>query len=299
MDPDLVDVALTPFERDQPAVHAVSQWEQAIASLREDESRRSLVIDGYYDDPLLEAAKRYHASAEWQAILGLLPKGGDALDVGAGRGIATYALAHSGFRVTALEPDSSDLVGAGAIRRLALDADFQVEAIQENSEFLPVADSQFDLVFARAVLHHTSDLSSACREFARVLRPGGILLAVREHVISRPEHLQAFLDSHPLHHLYGGENAFLLEDYSSAIQLAGLDLEQVLAPFESPINFAPRSEAELRAELSRRIGARLFRSQTLIEGFLRLDSVWKPLRTLLSHFDHRPGRLYSFVARKP
>jgi SAM-dependent methyltransferase len=229
----------------------------------------------------------------------LLPQGGVALDVGAGRGIASFALAKSGFDVTALEPNSSSLVGADAIRSLVRETELPIKVAQVCSETLPFSDSQFDLVFARAVLHHTSDLSSACREFARVLRPGGILVAVREHVISRPEHLQAFLDSHPLHHLYGGENAFLLEDYSSAIQLAGLDLEQVLAPFESPINFAPRSEAELRAELSRRIGARLFRSQTLIEGFLRLDSVWKPLRTLLSHFDHRPGRLYSFVARKP
>ncbi len=299
MDSEPVEEASNPLELTHPAVNAVSQWEQAVADLRADEGRQTLVIDGYYDDPLIEAAKRYHASAEWEAILGLLPAEGHALDVGAGRGIATYALAHSGFQVTALEPDSSDLVGAGAIRRLALDADLSIEIIQENSEVLPFADSQFDLVFARAVLHHTADLASACREFARVLLPGGVLVAVREHVISRHDHLQAFLDSHPLHHLYGGENAFLLQDYIAAIQSAGLVLDQVLAPLDSPINYAPRSDAELRAELSRRAGARLFGSQWLIHRLLRHDSVWMPLRQLLGRFDHRPGRLYSFVARKP
>ena len=40
----------------------------------------------------------------------------------------------------------------------------------------------FDVVFARAVLHHTRDLELACREMFRVLRPGGIFVAAREHV---------------------------------------------------------------------------------------------------------------------
>lgn len=274
-------------------------WEEAVLSLRSDPLQEALVRDGYYDDTLASAAERYWQSSEWSSVMTLLPQGGSALDVGAGRGIASFALAKSGFDVTALEPDSSNIVGVGAIRSLARETELPIRAVQGSSETLPFSDSQFDVVFARAVLHHTSDLSSACRELARVLRPGGILVAVREHVISRPDHLQAFLDSHPLHFLYGGENAFLLKDYTSAIQLGGLVLEQVLAPLESPINYAPRSEAELRAELSRRIGARLFRSQSLIERCLRLDLVWKPLRTFLGYFDHRPGRLYSFVARKP
>jgi SAM-dependent methyltransferase len=274
-------------------------WEQAVLSLRADPLQQDLVRDGYYDDPLVSAAERYWLSSEWSSVRSLLPHGGVALDVGAGRGIASFALAKSGFDVTALEPDSSNLVGADAIRSLARETELPIKVIQSSSEMLPFSDSCFDLVFARAVLHHTHDLSSACRELARVLRPGGILVAVREHVISRPDHLQAFLDSHPLHHLYGGESAFLLHDYTAAIKTAGLLLDKVFSPLESPINYAPRSDVELRAELSRRIGARLFRSQSLIERCLSFDSVWRPVRTLLGHFDHRPGRLYSFVARKP
>ena len=277
-----------------------SSWEHAVQWLRDRADQRELVLAAYYDDPVLDAVDRYWRSEEWASIRTLLPKsGGHALDVGAGRGIASYALAREGFEVVALEPDPSALVGAAAIRGLAHSSQLPITVTQEFSEKLPFDSEKFDVVFARAVLHHTSDLTSACREIARVLRSGGIFIAVREHVISRPDHLQAFLDLHPLNHLYGGENAFLLQDYTSAIQSAGLVLEQVLAPLESPTNYAPRSEAELRSELSRRLGARFFRSQRLIDGLLRLDSVWRPLRTLLGHFDHRPGRLYSFVALKP
>jgi SAM-dependent methyltransferase len=276
----------------------LSTWEDAVVWLRNQPAQRQLVLDAFYDDPLASAAERYFRSSEWQEVARLLRgRTGTALDVGAGRGIASYALAREGFSVTALEPDPSPIVGAGAIRALAIETGLRIHVVQEFSERLPFAENSFELVFARAVLHHTTDLEKACREMFRVLRPQGIFIAAREHVISRDADLGRFLDQHPLHHLYGGENAFLLGQYTGALRNAGFENVEVLRPLKSPINLFPYTDDSLReavvAKLSQKIPI-----GPLWRAVISPTPIFASLLSLAEYFDNRPGRLYSFVCRK-
>ena len=278
-------------------------WEEAVVWLREQPDKQDLVLAAYYDDPLIEAANRYYSSDEWQTISQYYPSNNKtkekrALDIGAGRGIASYALAKDGFKVDALEPDNSAIVGAKAIQALAQESNLAITVSENFSEKLPYDDAVFDVVFARAVLHHTKDLREACQEFYRVLKPGGVLIAVREHVLSKKEDLPAFLDAHPLHNLYGGENAFLLSEYQSAITESGFLLDTTLSPLESPVNYSPYTLRSLQAEIAQRIGGRIPACASLLKFLFAAPPIWFLSQKLLTRVDNRPGRLYSFVARR-
>ncbi|MDB9521113.1 hypothetical protein PN480_03975, partial [Dolichospermum circinale CS-1225] len=68
-------------------------WEEAVQWLRNQPEKQELVQHCYYDDPLESAAERFSQSEEWTALIQLLkPKiPGKVLDIGAGRGISSYA----------------------------------------------------------------------------------------------------------------------------------------------------------------------------------------------------------------
>jgi SAM-dependent methyltransferase len=273
-------------------------WEDAVRWLRRQPGAEAIVRDAYFDDPLAEAADRFWRSNEWQAVREIIGNGpGQALDAGAGRGIASFALAKDRFTVTALEPDPSDFVGGGAIRALATQTGLPIHVEQNISERLPFADASFDVVYARAVLHHIADLPAAMREFNRVLRKGGLFVATREHIISDSSQLPAFFAGHLLHHRYGGENAYPLHHYQNAIRGSGLRLERTIGSLESPINFGPQSVADV----NRRIAEQLTPTswlRPLATSMVNLPGAGWLVRRVASKIDRRPGRHAAFVARK-
>lgn len=273
-------------------------WEAAVSWLMTQPDKQQLVLDCYYDASVQVAAERYHQSLEWQAIQKLIATvPGTALDLGAGRGIASYALAKDGWRVSAVEPDDSNLVGAGAIQSLADANQLPISVSRDFGERIQFESNTFDLVFARQVLHHAHHLEQLCMELYRVLKPGGLFVAVRDHVISSQEDLPKFFDIHPLHHLYGGENAYTLKQYMHAMLKAGFEIKTVMRPFDSVINYSPYTYETLRGEIKTRLSR--FPIFGLSAALLNLDSIFNGLLRVLSWLDKRPGRLCSFVCIKP
>ena len=105
-----------------------------------------------------------------------LPRYGRGLEIGAGTGYFALNLLRTGVLEHAtcvdISPGMLDTLRENA-ERLGL-AD-RVETRVCDAEQLPFVSETFDLVFGHAVLHHLPDLDQAFAEFARVLRPGGML----------------------------------------------------------------------------------------------------------------------------
>jgi SAM-dependent methyltransferase len=274
----------------------VHTWEQAVQSLIDDPSKGDLVRACYFDPPLLQAAQRYASSQEWTQVrvqIGSIR--GRAADIGAGNGIVSFALAQDGFEVVSVEPDPSDLVGAGAIRSVAAQSSLPIEVRAGVGEALPLEDNEVDLILVRQVLHHAKDLEQFCKEIARCVKSGGVVITLRDHVVSGPEQMQAFFDAHPLHSTYGGENAFTRDAYRAALTRAGLKIQREIGPLESVINFAPLSLDDLRNEIAKRLGF----LGAVARFALASDAIMRMVLPILSRLDRRPGRLVSYVCRKP
>jgi SAM-dependent methyltransferase len=272
--------------------------QEAISRLRADPKFAQLIHDSYLDGDALACAERFASSAEFEQVQELLSgriRGADILDLGAGTGIASFAFACAGAAcVFALEPDLSDITGCAVIRRIT--AGLTVQVLSAVGEAIPLAERTVDIVYARQVLHHTRDLPRVLRECARVLRPGGVFLACREHVADNVQQLKAFLASHPVHRLAGGEHAFPLHSYIAAIQAAGLRLEKIIGPWDSVINAFPavRSNTELQRFARTKLEQKFGRLGVFLAAIPVAETVvWAWLKR------PTPGRMYSFLASKP
>jgi len=276
-------------------------WEEAVRWLVENPEKREFVKQCYYDEPIGESSERFMSSLEWKGILNLLGRveGKRVLEIGAGRGLVSYAFSKSGAIVTALEPDKSELVGTGAIRRLIQQTGVEIDIAEEFGESLPFSNAEFDIVFCRCVLHHAYDLPKMCAEISRVLRTSGVFLADREHVISGPSQLSEFLEKHPLHFLYGGENAYELNVYKSAIVGSGNFRKlKVLASHDHEVNLLPHNSPEIIKEMAQNALRKIFFPNGAAKWLASTRLVYKLYCRSLSIRDKSAGRFYSFLAEK-
>jgi ubiquinone/menaquinone biosynthesis C-methylase UbiE len=273
-------------------------WEEAVRWYRDQPGNEAEVRNNYFDLPVHGAAERYANSEEFAEVLRLLGpgEGKQLLDLGAGNGIASFALAKHGWRVAALEPDSSEEVGAGAIRSLAANSGLPITVIQQTGEQLPFSDKTFHAIHARQVLHHAEDLEAVVQELRRVLQHGGLLLSTREHVVDNEQQLLAFRNEHPLHRLYRGENAYPLDRYLESFAAAGLLVKETWGPLESILNFFPGTEKERQIALRQVANHSYLRFGRLFGWSDRFRQAQLRRHT---RNDSVPGRIFSFLIEKP
>jgi len=106
-------------------------------------------------------------------LLPLLRPGMRVVDVGCGPGTITTGLATADGHVLGVdrEPDRIKRARATVLRTGNSTVDFAVG----DATALPLGDSCVDVVYANALFDELGDPDRAVAEFARVLRPGGVL----------------------------------------------------------------------------------------------------------------------------
>lgn len=123
--------------------------------------------------------KPHNAYYERPATLSLLPevRGLRVLDAGCGPGVYAEWLADRGADVVAI--DASPKMIRLATERVGQRAAFHVADLARPLDFLEVGS--FDLVLSALVLEYIEDWRATLREFRRLLRPRGVLVASVTH----------------------------------------------------------------------------------------------------------------------
>ena len=151
-----------------------------------------LVRREYADESRLEARRAAYATASgpnaaelvFHAVREVSPR--RVLEVGCGPGeLAARVHDELGARVVAVDvsPRMVELARARG-----------VDAVVGDVQELPFGDGAFDCAVAAWMLYHVADVDRALRELARVLRPGGRLIAVTnysDHLHELKQHVGA------------------------------------------------------------------------------------------------------------
>jgi ubiquinone/menaquinone biosynthesis C-methylase UbiE len=285
-------------------------WEETIQYIRTRPEFENLVEKAYFEEDLSLNVERFKESEEFIETLQILkqyhPNAKTILDIGSGNGISAVAFALEGYYVVTIEPDSSNTIGAGAIRKLKAQYNLlNLEIYETFAEDLKLPNESFDIVYVRQCMHHAYDLVKFVSEASRVTKKGGIFITIRDHVIFDKKDKEWFLATHPLQKFYGGENAFTSIEYKSAMVKSGFEIYKEIKYYDSVINYFPVTKKDVEnrlkdrkekviKKLHKKIG--IFSSITLVQKIVfKIIGVNKE-----SVYDESkiPGRMYSYLCFK-
>jgi ubiquinone/menaquinone biosynthesis C-methylase UbiE len=152
------------------------------------------------------------------------------LDSGCGTGqTSAYLAQRYGSSITAL--DSNNIMIEKARKRFEL-LDLPIQAIVGSTENLPLQKHSFDIVISESVMAFT-DIPKTIREFKRVLKPFGRLLAV-EMTLEEP---LTKIEEEELKSFYQVSNILTIEQWVIEFQKAGFQqivIEKDINPIVIP-----------------------------------------------------------------
>lgn len=225
-------------------------WDEIIEAAQGDPAQQQMLLDAFMHRDVRAMLKRYRESEEFRDTYAIAREHSAAktlLDVGGSNGVISIAHALEGVHATMIEPSNSDVVGIRAARRMhalaqSIDPTVKdrvriIEGVIETAKI----DGQFDFVICRQVAHHFDDPVEALKRIHSLVKPDGVVLLLREHVVQDGREMQHFLETHPFHRFYAGEKAYRVEEYEAFARQANFDVVRTYAFRETPINYFPHT----------------------------------------------------------
>jgi ubiquinone/menaquinone biosynthesis C-methylase UbiE len=139
-------------------------------------------------DTLFSRRKRFDQFQEdiYRRMAGLARAGTTgtrALDIGCGSGTQAVCLAEQGFDVLAADLSIEGVKVAAATAR---GAGRMVNLMNADAERIPLRDSSVDACTCGLLLHHFTDLRHVAEELRRIVKPGGIVVALDANAHNPP-----------------------------------------------------------------------------------------------------------------
>ena len=109
--------------------------------------------------------------------------GNVALDLGCGSGTQAACLAAEGFNVVACDLSIEGVrVAANTVR----EAGQLASLMNADAEHIPLRDASVDACICGLLLHHFTDMSHVAAELKRVVKPGGVVVALDANAHNPP-----------------------------------------------------------------------------------------------------------------
>ena len=182
---------------------------------------------GWADAVAGDMERHYSPGRTWETVarslLQLLATG-DVLDIASGDGVTAELLAPHAHSIVCV--DSSERVVEAAAKRLKPFTNVRV--LQGDMHALDLGDQRFDLVLMLHALTYAEDPARTVAEAARMLRPGGRLLAA---TLGRHDHRAAV---EPFDHRNLGFSSEQLEGFARAAGLEVLNCSRLSRERKAP-----------------------------------------------------------------